>query len=107
MSTNKRTKIASQQMRKCACGKQFTSRAYGHHVVDCLPYHNLTTTRRVYHVAATNHAANAAPQQQNLTMHQQRQWINRGKVNVESSAIEQRHNEHKVGGLVVCARIAR
>lgn len=96
MSTNKRTKIASQQMRMCACGKQFTSRAYGHHVVDCLPYHNLTTTRRVYHVAATNHAANAAPQQQNLTMHQQRQWINRGKVNVESSAIEQRHNEHKV-----------
>eukprot|EP00984_Skeletonema_dohrnii_P025423 scaffold14586_cov78-Skeletonema_dohrnii-CCMP3373.AAC.1 len=29
-------------------------------------------------------------------MHQQRQWINRVKVNVESSAIEQRHNEHKV-----------
>ena len=59
--------------------------------------------RVVHSAAAKNQAATAVgppaaghQPQHTMTMHQQRQWINRGKANVERAAIAERNADHMV-----------
>ena len=103
-SSKKRKKV---QLLKCnGCGRRFTSsKSLGNHIVQCLSYKTRVAQLRVVHsAAAKNQAATAVgppaaghqPQHSTMTMHQQRQWINRGKANVERAAIAERNADHMV-----------
>ena len=89
----------TQQLRNCVCGSHFSPMAYGHHLRFCGVYQAQCLTRernaRFYAAqATTTGSTTVAPQPPDMSMRQQRQYIQKLSAEEAVAAAQQQSEAH-------------